>query len=328
MRIVFFGSPEFALPTLEALMASAHEVVAVVTQPDRPAGRRHALTSPPVKVKALEHELTVLQPVKVSDEASVEALRTLEADVFVVAAYGQILRQRVLDLPKHGCLNVHASLLPRHRGASPVAAAILAGDDVAGVTIMEMVRALDAGPMVTTVETPILPSDTTGSLEERLAVAGAQRLVEVLDNWVSGALKAVPQDESLVTYAPQLQRTDAHIDWSRPAVEIWRAVRAYNPWPVAYTTCEGQELRILEAWPVTSGNQAVGQSGSEPGTVLPPMRLPAEAGLGSIEALSVQTGEGVLAVLRLQRQGGKPMSGMDFLRGKRDLIRAKLGEES
>ncbi len=250
MRIVFFGSPEFALPTLEALIASPHEVVAVVTQPDRPAGRRHTLTPPPVKVAALAHGLPVLQPPKVSDEASVEALRAFDADVFVIAAYGQILRQRVLDLPKHGCLNVHASLLPRHRGASPIAAAILAGDEVAGVTIMEMVRALDAGPMVATVEEPILPSDTTGSLEARLAVAGARRLVEVIDGWASGAIAAVPQDEALVTYAPQLQRTDALIDWSRPAVDIWRAVRAYSPWPVAYTTYEGQELRILEAWPL------------------------------------------------------------------------------
>ena len=322
MRIVFFGSPEFALPTLEALLASEHEVACVVTQPDRPAGRRHALTPPPVKAMALEHGLTVLQPAKVSDEASVESLRGLDADVFVIAAYGQILRQRVLDLPKHGCLNVHASLLPRHRGASPIAAAILAGDDVAGVTIMEMVRALDAGPMVATVEEPILASDTAGSLEARLAVAGARRLVEVLAPWAAGELKAVPQDEALVTYAPQLQRGDARIDWSRPAVEIWRAVRAYNPWPVAFTTCEGQELRVLEAWPL----QAASQASVEPGTVLPPMRLPDDAGFGNSEALSVQTGDGVLAVLRLQRQGGKPMSGMDFLRGKRELVGMRLGE--
>jgi methionyl-tRNA formyltransferase len=319
MRIVFFGSPAFSLPTLEALLASTHDVVAVVTQPDRPAGRRHALTPPPVKVTALERGLPVLQPAKVSDEASVEQLQAFGADVFVVAAYGQILRRRVLDLPKRGCLNVHASLLPRHRGASPVAAAILAGDEVTGVTIMEMVRALDAGPMVATVEEPILPSDTNGSLEARLAVAGARRLVEVIDDWAAGAIVAVPQDDALSTYAPQIRRTDALIDWSRPAVEIWRAVRAYSPWPVAYTTYGGQELHILEAWPVYE------RSGWEPGTVLAPVRLAPEAGLGEVEALAVQTGVGALAVLRLQRPGGKPMSGLDFLHGQREFLGARLG---
>ena len=266
MRIVFFGSPEFALPSLDSLIASEHEVVAVVTQPDRPAGRRHVLTPPPVKVAALDHGLPVLQPPRVSDEDAVEALRALEPDVFVVAAYGQILRQRVLDIPKRGCLNVHASLLPRHRGASPVAAAILAGDERTGVTIMEMVRALDAGPMVATVEEPILPSDTTGSLEARLAQAGARRLLEVLEPWASGELVAVPQDDTQATYAPQHKRSDARIDWTRSAVDIWRAVRAYSPWPVAHTTLEGQELRVLEAWPLPDASHG------EPGTVLPSAR--------------------------------------------------------
>jgi methionyl-tRNA formyltransferase len=326
MRIVFFGSPEFALPSLDALLASPHEVVAAVTQPDRPAGRRHVLTPPPVKVMALEHGLPVLQPPKVGDEASVEALRALKADAFVVAAYGQILRRRVLDLPKHGCLNVHASLLPRHRGASPIAAAILAGDDLAGVTIIEMVRALDAGPLVATVEEPILPSDTTGTLEARLAVAGARRLVEVIDGWASGAIAATPQDDALATYAPQIQRSDALIDWSRSAVDIWRAVRAYNPWPVAFTTFQGQELRVLETWPLAerTGNQAIEQELIEPGTVLAPAKLPPEAG-SSDETFAVQTGDGALAILRLQKPGGKPMSGLDFLRGQRDFIEARLG---
>ena len=319
MRIVFFGSPEFALPTLQALLDSPHEVVAVVTQPDRPAGRRHALTPPPVKVRALDRGLPVLQPPKVSDEASVEALRALDADVFVVAAYGQILRQRVLDLPKRGCLNVHASLLPRHRGASPIAAAILAGDSVAGVTIMEMVRALDAGPMVATVEEPVLASDTTGSLEARLANAGALKLVEVLDGWASGAIAAQLQDDALATYAPQLQRSDALIDWTRPAIDIWRAVRAYNPWPVAYTTIQGQELRVLEAWPVDGDSDAL------PGTVLAPSRLPPEPTETAAETFAVQTGNGALAVLRLQKPGGKPMAGLEFLRGQRDFIGAMLG---
>jgi methionyl-tRNA formyltransferase len=327
MRIVFLGSPEFALPTLERLLQTRHEVVAVVTQPDRPAGRGHAETPPPVKVMALEHGLPVLQPERVSDDGPVEALRALEADVFVVAAYGQILRRRVLELPKRGCLNVHASLLPRHRGASPVAAAILAGDEVTGVSIMEMVRALDAGPVVATVEEPVLPSDTAGSLEARLAVAGARRLVEVLDGWAAGNLQAVPQDEAQASYAPQIRRTDALIDWTRSAVEIWRTVRAYNPWPIAYTTYGDQELRIHQAWALPDGHPGTDGpgNGKEPGTVLGTARLPAEAGTADVEAPVVQTGDGVMAVLRLQRQGGRPLSGTEFLRGQRGFVGARLG---
>ena len=319
MRIVFFGSPDFAVPSLEALRSAGHEVVAVVTQPDRPAGRGHDTTPPPVKVAALAHGLTVLQPPKVSDPESVEALRALNAEVFVVAAYGQILRQRVLDIPSRGCLNVHASLLPRHRGASPIAAAILAGDAMTGVTIMEMVRALDAGPMVARIEEEISPFDTTGSLEERLAQRGARLLVEVLDQWASGVLLAEPQDESLVTYAPQIARSDALIDWSLSAVEIWRRVRAYQPWPVAYTRYQEQDLRIHEAWPLEMGGNA------EPGTVLPICPLPPEAGGDNEETFAVQTGLHQLAIRRLQKPGGRPMAGIEFLRGQRDFVGAKLG---
>jgi len=319
MRIVFFGSPEFALPSLEALLESRHDVVAVVSQPDRPAGRGHAATAPPVKVLAQSRALSVLQPENISDPDSVEALRTLAPDVFVVAAYGQILRQRLLDVPKRGILNVHASLLPRHRGASPVAAAILAGDEMTGVTLMEMVRALDAGPMVARVEMPISPHDTTGTLEPRLAMAAAALLVESLDAWASGELTATPQDESLVTYAPQLKRTDALLDWSLPAVELWRRVRAFNPWPVAHTHWRGEELRIHEAWPL---NQ---ESGELPGTVLPASPLPPEA--GDPEAtFSVAAGMGALAVRRLQRPGKRALSGAEFLRGQRDFVGERLEE--
>jgi methionyl-tRNA formyltransferase len=319
MRIVFFGSPDFAVATLRALLAANREVVAVVTQPDRPAGRGHGLLPPPVKIVAQAHALPVLQPARVSDPEPVEELRGLQPDVFIVAAYGQILRQRVLDLPTRGALNVHASLLPRHRGASPIAAAILAGDVQTGVTIMEMVRALDAGPMVARVEIPIAPFDTTGTLEPRLAVAGAHLLSETLDGWYEGKKTAVPQDESLVTYAPQLRREDAILDWSRPAEDLWRRVRAFNPWPVAHTTLRGAELRILDAWPLA------GDSGAEPGTVLGPEALPSEAGPQHGETFSVQTGSGRLAVRRLQLAGRKPMNGSEFLRGQRNLIGAKLG---
>jgi len=321
MRIVFFGSPDFALPSLRALIDSEHEVVAVVSQPDRPAGRGHTATAPPVKLLALEHRLDVRQPENVSEPDSVEALRALEPDVFVVAAYGQILRRRLLDVPKRSILNVHASLLPRWRGASPIAAAILNGDEVTGVTLMEMVRALDAGPMVTRVEVPISPHDTTGTLDPRLAEAGAALLAESLDAWVSGELVATPQDDSLATYAPQLTRADALLDWSLPAVDLWRRVRAFNPWPVAHTRWRGEELRIHEAWPVPHGGP------EPPGTVLPAATLPAEAD-DPQTTFAVATGDGALAVRRLQRPGKRALSGEEFLRGQRDFVGQRLGSEN
>jgi methionyl-tRNA formyltransferase len=318
MRLVFFGSPDFALPSLEALLHSRHEVAAVVSQPDRAAGRGHAATPPPVKRLALDRGLTVLQPENVSAPESVEALAALRPDGFVVAAYGQILRQRLLDVPPHGTVNVHASLLPRWRGASPVAAAILAGDELTGVTLMQMVRALDAGPVLARVEEPISPFDTTGTLDARLATLGARLLEENLDAWLEGRLQPQPQDDSRVTYAPLLTRADALIDWSLPAVDLWRRVRAFNPWPVAHTTWRGEELRILEAWPLDI------ESGSPPGTVLPPAPLPPE--VEDTEAtFAVQSGRGSLAVRRLQRSGRKPMSGAEFLRGQRDFVGSRLG---
>jgi methionyl-tRNA formyltransferase len=319
MRIVLMGSPDFAVPTLRELVAGKHGLVAVVTQPDRPAGRGRAWTPPPAKVAALEYGLPVLQPVDVSSPPSVERLKALEPDVFVVAAYGQILRQRVLDLPQRGSLNVHASFLPRHRGASPVSAAILAGDELTGVTIMEVVRALDAGPIVARVAEPISAHDTAGSLEARLATAGARLLCETLTPWAEGRLTPEPQDETLATYAPMLKRRDALIDWSKPAIRLWREVRAYDPWPVAHTVVAGAELRIREAWPLE------GDSGRRPGTVLPPEDLPFDAGSNE-PAFSVQTGEGRLAVIRLQRTGKRALGSLDFLRGQRGLVGSVLGE--
>jgi methionyl-tRNA formyltransferase len=318
MRLVFLGSPAFALPVLEALIAGPHQVVAVVTQPDRPAGRGHAASPPPVKELALSHGLTVMQPERVSELEPVEAIRALGPDVLIVAAYGQILRQRLLAVPQRGALNVHASLLPRHRGASPIAASILAGDAVTGVTIMEVVRALDAGPMVAKAEVPISLFDTAGTLEPRLAEAGSRLLPDVLDPWADGRLVATPQDDAQSTYAPMLKREDALLDWSLPAVELWRRVRAFNPRPVAYSTWQGAELRILEAWPLE------GESGLAPGSILVAESLPAEA--QSREAtFSVQTGAGRLAIVKLQRQGKRPLSGAEFLRGQRDFVGTTLG---
>jgi methionyl-tRNA formyltransferase len=318
MRVVFLGSPAFALPSLAALLASGQEVVAVVTQPDRPAGRGRQPSPPPVKTFAERAGLTVLQPEKVSAPESVEQLRALTPEVLVIAAYGQILRQAVLDVPRRGSLNVHASLLPRHRGASPIAAALLAGEDRTGVTIMEVVRALDAGPMVARVEEPILPADTTGSLEARLAEAGGRLLAQTLEPWAREEIKPQPQDESLATYAPLLKREDARIDWSRPAVDIWRQVRAYNPWPVAFTEWKGQELRVLEAYPIA------GVGDGEAGTVIGERNLPEEASAGA-KAPAVQTREGLLALLRLQLPGKKPVTGAEFVRGQRDFVGSRLG---
>jgi methionyl-tRNA formyltransferase len=319
MRIVFFGSPAFALPSLKALLDGGREVVAVVSQPDRPAGRGHAASAPPVKLLAQERGLAVMQPDNVSSPESTELLSSLRPDVFIVAAYGQILRRRLLAVPSRGSLNVHASLLPRHRGAAPVAAAILAGDAETGVTIMEVVRALDAGPMVASVSEPITPRDTAGSLELRLATAGAGLLGETLDPWYERRVTPAAQDESLATYAPQIQRADARIDWSLPAGDIWRRVRAFNPWPVAHAVLGADELRVLEAWPLPAGDSAA------PGTVLAPVALPPEAGTAGEQAVCVQTGSGRLALLRLQLAGRKALSGAEFLRGRPGLVGSVLG---
>jgi methionyl-tRNA formyltransferase len=318
VRIIFFGSAEFSLPSLDALLDSGREVVAVVTQPDRPAGRGHATKSPPVKMAAQARGLQVLQPEKVSSQDSIDELRGLEPDVLIVAAYGQILRQALLDVPKRGSLNVHASLLPRHRGASPVAAAILAGDKTTGVTIMEMVRALDAGPVVAQAEEPISDFDTTGTLEPRLAASGARLLAEVLEPWTERRMVAVNQVDSLATYAPQIESADTVIDWNMPAAEIWRRVRAFNPRPAARTGWRGEQLRILDSWPLHNN------SSEPPGTVLPPSSLSAEAG-DQEETFAVQAGDGCLAIRELQRPGRRPVRGPEFLRGQRDFIGSRLG---
>ena len=316
MRVVLLGSGSFTLPVLQALTEGVHELAAVVCQPDRRAGRGHTFTPPPVKVAAAELGVTLVQPENVNEEMSLSFLKSLEADVFVVAAYGQILRQRVLDLPKRGSLNVHASLLPRHRGAAPVAAAILAGDETSGVTIMEVVRALDAGPIVASSEEPVLPYDTTESLTGRLAERGAELLKSVLEPWFRGELIATPQDESQASYAPQIRREEARLDWHRPARELWRRTRAFIPWPVAFTTWQGLELRILEAEPLPS--DAV--EPQAPGTVL--ATRPSDGVLR--DSFAVETGEGVLAVKRLQQPGRRAQSGRDFLNGHRNLVGSRF----
>jgi methionyl-tRNA formyltransferase len=316
VRILFMGSPAFALPALRGLIESEHELVGVVTQPDRPAGRGRGRRRPPAKELALERGLTVLQPERVNSAESLAALRALAPDVAVIVAYGQILKQPLLDLPARGSLNVHASLLPKFRGASPIAAAILAGEEQTGVSILEVILELDAGPVVAQRALPIGPQDTTGTLSEQLASLGAGLLIEVLPAWARGDLAAQPQDGARASYAPSIRPDDAVIDWSLPAIDVWRRVRAYHPWPLARTALDGERLSILEAWPID------GEPVAPPGTALP---LPDGAGAPEGTGFAVRCGRGLLAVVRAQRAGRRALSGAELARGYRGLIGRRLG---
>ncbi len=316
MRIVFMGSPQFALPAIERLIESDHELLAVVTQPDRPAGRGRSLRLPPVSELARAHGLPILQPPRVNAQESLDALRALQPEAIVIVAYGQILKQPLLDIPSRGLLNVHASLLPRHRGAAPATAALLAGDAETGVTILEVVLALDAGPMLARRSLAISDTDTTGSLNEKLAPLSAELLIETLPAWERGELTPQPQDEALTTYAPTVRREDAIIDWSLPAADVWRRVRAYSPWPGATTSFDGEPLRILEAWPLDMRVDV------DSGVVLP---LPDGGGVPAGAGFAVGCGEGALAVVRAQRAGKRALSGEELLRGARGLLGNRLG---
>lgn len=314
MRVVFMGSPEFALPTLRRLIESEHEVACVVTQPDRPAGRGRTLKPPPAKELALEHGLPVLQPERVNAREALAEVRALAPDALIIAAYGQILKQPLLDIPTRGALNVHASLLPKYRGAAPAASAILAGENETGVTILEVVLALDAGPIVAQRRLPIEPQDTTGTLNETLSVLGAELLIDVLPAWERGDLTPQPQDDTQATYAPSIHRDDAVIDWTLPAVDVWRRVRAYSPWPVATTTVDGEALRIWEAWPLDDEPDA------PPGTI-----VTLSGGAPASAGFAVRCERGTLAIVRAQRAGRRAMTGEELLRGLPRLLSKRLG---
>lgn len=323
-RIIFMGSPDFAVPSLRALVAAGHTLVAVVTQPDREAGRGRRPAPPPVKAAALELGLEVMQPPTLRNAAAVAELAALRPDLIVVAAFGQILRRPVLALPPRGVLNVHASLLPRWRGASPITAAIAAGDAETGISIMLLDEGLDTGPVLATRSTPIDDMDTSGTLTARLAELGAALLVETLPAWLAGAIAPQPQDGTLATYAPKLDKDAGQIDWSLTAVEIWRRIRAFTPWPGALTAYGDVSLRLLEAWPLA------GFSREAPGTIIP---LP----WGAAEqtpparprpAFAVVTGDGLLLPLTLQRAGKRPLFAEEFLRGERGLIGTRLAAPS
>jgi len=300
LRIVFMGSPEFALPTLRAL-AQHYQVCGVVTQPDRPAGRGNRMTPPPVKALALELGLPIIQPGRMKEPGVFEQIQSWEPDLIVVAAFGQILRQHVLDLPRLGCINVHASLLPRWRGASPIYASVLAGDITTGVTIMKMDAGIDTGDILTQQSMVIQSDDTTETLSNRLADLGAALLIETLPEYIDGRIRPKPQDELIATYAPMLKKEDGLLDFSKPAETLERQVRACQPWPGAYLEWKGELIKVSKA-AVLPQSIAVGSRTIH-------KKLPV-----------IGTASGGLVLLEVQPPGKRPMSGRDFLNGTRDWL--------
>lgn len=300
MRLAFFGSPDFALPSLEALLAAGHEVGLVVSQPAKPVGRSAELSDPPVARRAKELGLSVFQPPTLKDDAAFARLVEARADLFVVVAYGKILAQRVLDLPRLGCVNVHGSVLPRWRGASPVQAALLAGDEESGVSIMRMEAGMDTGPVYAVSRGPIGAGEDAGSLSARLAREGAELLVATLPAIEAGTLVPAPQDDALATLCPKIRREDGQADLARPAEELARRLRAFTPWPGLFAFRAGRRVKLLAARAV-------------PGT---PGRAPGEV-LSAGEEVVVACGEGALALARLQAEGRKPLDAATFARGER-----------
>jgi len=296
MKIVFAGTPDFAVPSLKALLKSPHQVCAVYTQPDRPAGRGRKLSCSPVKDLAVAAGLPIFQPENFKNALDVAKLANLDADLMVVIAYGLILPQEVLDTPRLGCINVHGSLLPRWRGAAPIHRALMAGDDKTGVTIINLIRKLDAGEMLYKVECPIKNDDTSSSLHDKLAEMGADALIKTISQLEQGVCTAESQDESLVSYAHKLEKNEAIIDWNMSAVELDRKVRGLNSWPIAQTLYKGEVLRV---WFSEVLN-----------TEIP---LPPGVVSSADHALDVSTGKGVIRLLEVQLPGGKRISGKDFL---------------
>jgi len=307
LRVVFMGTPDFAVPSLKAVITAGHAVVGVFTQPDKPRGRGHKVAPPPVKQVAEACGIPVFQPRRLREPEALEALRSLAPDVICVVAYGQILPKAVLDLPPLGCVNVHASLLPRWRGAAPIQAALLAGDTVTGVTTMLMDEGLDTGDILLQRPIPIDPADDAGTLHDKLAAAGAELLVETLALLAEGRAPRRPQDNSLATYAPKIEREQAAIDWSRTAEQIYNHVRAFAPWPGAYTAHGERILKVLQVEPRTAE-----AAGAVPGEVV----AVEEAGF------VVQTGRGTVLVRRVQPPGAAAMSGRDYVNG----YRLRVGE--
>ncbi|MCC5796037.1 MAG: methionyl-tRNA formyltransferase [Methylophaga sp.] len=309
MRIIFAGTPEFAASSLQALLDTEHEICAVYTQPDRPAGRGRKLTPSPVKQLALQHQIPVEQPENFKNEQDRQRLEHYQADVMIVVAYGLLLPQRILDAPKHGCINVHASLLPRWRGAAPIQRAILAGDKETGVCIMQMEAGLDTGPVLAEVRCTIADTETASSLHDRLAELGANTLVEALTDLSAQQLNAQVQDDINTTYASKLDKSEALIDWQKSATEIDRQIRAFNPWPVSFTQWKEQPLRIWQA------SLMSGDSQSSAGTVLSVTK----------QGIDVATGDGIIRLQQLQAPGKKAMPVADFINANRIEVGETLG---
>ena len=312
LRIIYAGTPDFAVPGLAALLDSGHQIVAVYTQPDRPSGRGRKIKPGPVKQLALEHDIPIYQPPNLRNEGDQQQLAALKPDLMVVAAYGLILPKVVLDTPRLGCINIHASLLPRWRGASPIQQAVLAGDTESGITIMQMDVGLDTGDMLLKASCSIEPTDSAAVLHDKLAALGAPLLLTTIDQLKTGTATPEKQDDNLTTYAPKILKQDAYIDWHQTAEQISRQVRAYNNWPVAYTQLGDERVRIWEALPVDA------ESSSGPGTVLScqPEGIQVACGIG--------TNAGVLNLERIQFTGGKALSARDILNANK--VRIKEGD--
>ncbi len=318
MRLGFAGTPQFAVAALDALARSRHTLAVVFTKPDRPAGRGQAVQASPVKQRAAALGIPVLQPVTFKAPEAQNALRQFAVDALVVVAYGLILPAGVLAVPRLGCFNIHASLLPRWRGAAPIHRALLAGDATTGITIMRMEAGLDTGPMLAVRTLPIAPDDTAGSLHDRLALLGGELVVETLDSLAAGTAEAVPQPAVGVTYADKINKAEAHIDWNSDALEVVRQVRAFNPWPIAESRLEGVQLRVWEAElaPRVTGDAPAGLADAAavvPGTVL----------AATNAGIDVACGGGVVRILKLQLAGRRPLAAGEFIKAH-PLVGARL----
>ncbi len=322
MNIVFMGTPEFAVPSLQRLLSAGYSVAAVATQPDRPKGRKRIPAPPAVKIEALKHGIPVLQPVRLRDPLAVSEVLRYEPDLIVTAAYGQIVPPPILDYPRHGCINVHASLLPRYRGGAPIQHAVINGEPETGVTIMYMARGLDTGDIISQVRLPIEPSDTAGSLFDKLSVAGAGLLIETLPELLAGTIQPVPQNWREATVAPNLTREDERIRWEKTNVEIFNQVRGLCPWPGAFTLWEGEVFKVWSCRPLPEegriGERFHTASGApvRPGTVI---------GMDE-QGMKVMTGGGLLLLTRVQPAGKKAMDAGEFSRGRSVPADLVLGE--
>ena len=298
MRIIFMGTPEFAAPAIDSLIAAGHEIAAVFSQPDKPKGRGYALTPPPVKVRAMEHSIPVYQPTTMKDGEALQIFRDISPDVAVVIAYGRILPKEILEAPKYGCINVHASLLPKYRGAAPIQWSVIDGESKTGVTTMQMDVGLDTGDMLMKCETAIDPDETAGQLHDRLSLMGAKLIVDTLAALEQGALMPQKQDDSQSCYAKMLTKELCAVDWHRSAKEIHDQIRGLSPWPVATAVLEGKKLKLHRS--------AIAAQGSE---------TAACGEIISLDPLTVQCGEGAVALLEIQAEGKKRMNAQDYLRG-------------